>query len=291
MADLDAATEAVALARIREFLGYLPSCAGEPPPRRSPTDDTERRDPELLHVVPDSPRRAYDMRKVIRMVVDEGDMFELKPDFARSAITTLARMDGRSVGIVANQPMVAAGTIDSAASFKISRFVSFCDAFDLPLVFLVDVPGFMPGRAEELKGIIRHSAKLIYDLAVATVPKVTVILRKAYGLGYYAMGGRGMAPDLIVAWPSAEISAMGPEGGVHVVHRKKIEAAEDSEGLRRQLVEEFRRDIGPRLAAEEHFIDDIIDPRDTRPLIIRTLEMARPKRPPRLPKKHGIVPI
>ncbi len=291
MADLDAPTEAEALARIREYLGYLPSRAGEPPPRRPTSDDPERRDPGLLHVIPDSPRRAYDMRRVIRMIVDDGAMLELKPEFARSAITALARMNGQSVGIIANQPMVAAGTIDSAASFKISRFLSCCDAFDVPLIFLVDVPGFMPGRAEELRGIIRHSAKLIYDLAVATVPKVTVILRKAYGLGYYAMGGRGMAPDLIVAWPSAEISAMGPEGGVQVVHRKKIDAAEDPAGLRQQLVEEFRQRIGPRLAAEEHFIDDIIDPRDTRPLIIRTLEMARTRRPPPWPKKHGIVPI
>ncbi len=292
MADLEAESEEQALHKIREFLSYFPSNCTEVPPHRSPSDDDpDRRDAGLLHVVPESPRRSYDMRKVIRMIVDHGETMELKPDFARNVITALARMHGRAVGIVANQPMVLAGTLDCDASFKVSRFISLCDAFGIPLIFLMDVPGFMPGQVEERKGIIRHSAKLIYDLAVATVPKITVVVRKAYGLGYYAMGGRGMAPDLIVAWPSAEISAMGPEGGVNVVHRRKIEASQDPEGLRRQLVEEFRKTIGPRLAAEEHFIDDIIDPRETRPLIIRTLEIARVKTPPRYPRKHGITPI
>jgi methylmalonyl-CoA decarboxylase subunit alpha len=290
MADLEAETETDALAKIRQFLGYMPTNSTEPPPRRTPTDDPDRRDDALLHLVPTNPRRAYDMRRVIRLLVDHGETMELKPEFARNLVTALARMNGRVVGVVANQPLVLAGVIDSDASVKAAHFVDLCDAFGIPLIFLMDVPGFMPGQAEEKKGIVRKSAKLIYDLARCTVPKITVVMRKAYGLGYYAMGGRGMGVDLIVAWPTAEISAMGPEGGVNILYRKEIEASTDREARRRQLIEEFRERITPRLAAEEAFIDDIIDPRDTRPLIIKTLEMVQRKAAPRYPKRHAITP-
>ena len=290
MADLEAANEKEALAKIQQFLGYFPSNSTQSAPYRTPTDDPDRREDALLHVVPVNPRRAYDMRRVIRLIVDDGDAMELKPEFARNVITALARMNGRVVGVVANQPLVLAGVIDADASVKTAHFVDLCDAFGIPLIFLMDVPGFMPGQAEEKKGIIRKSAKLIFDLARCTVPKITVVVRKAYGLGYYAMGGRGMAPDLIVAWPTAEISAMGPEGGVNILYRREIEASADPEARRRELIEEFRERVTPQLAAAETFIDDIIDPRDTRPLIIRTLETVQRKAPSRYPKRHAVTP-
>jgi methylmalonyl-CoA decarboxylase subunit alpha len=240
--------------------------------------------------VPDSPRRAYDMHRIIERLVDHGRFFELKPAWAKNLIVGLGRMGGHSVGIVANQPLNLGGVLDVDAADKAARFVMLCDAFNIPLVFLQDVPGFMVGTKVEREGIIRHGARMLYAVADATVPKVTVIVRKAYGAGYYVMCGRAYEPDLIVAWPTAEISVMGPEGAVNIVFRKQIAAAGAPEAERRRLVEEFRRVIGPYVAAGHAHIDDVIDPRETRPTIIRALEMARGKRVERPWKKHGVIP-
>jgi acetyl-CoA carboxylase carboxyltransferase component len=231
------------------------------------------------------------MHRVIDRIVDHGRLFELKPTWAKNLIVGLARMGGQSVGIVANQPLQLGGVLDVNAADKAARFVMLCDAFSIPLVFLQDVPGFMIGSKVEREGIIRHGAKMLYAVAEATVPKVTVIVRKAYGAGYYVMCGRAYEPDLIVAWPSAEISVMGPEGAVNIIFRKQIAAAGDPEAERRGLVDEFRRMVDPYVAASRAFIDDVIDPRQTRPLVIRALESARGKRVDRPWKKHGVMPV
>jgi acetyl-CoA carboxylase carboxyltransferase component len=223
--------------------------------------------------------------------VDDGAFFELKPAWARNLLVGLARFGGHPVGVVANQPLHLGGVLDVNAADKAARFVMVCDAFGIPLLFLQDVPGFMVGSKVEREGIIRHGAKMLYAVAEATVPKVTVVVRKAYGAGYYVMCGRAYEPDLIVAWPTAEISVMGPDGAVNIVFRKRIAAAADPDGERRALVEEFRRVIGPYVSAGHAHIDDVIDPRDTRPVVIRALEMARGKRVERPWKKHGVMPV
>jgi acetyl-CoA carboxylase carboxyltransferase component len=291
MAHMEAKDDHDCLKKIRTYLGYLPSNCNLKPPDIPHSYETDGKHDDLLHILPDDPMAFYDMKKILRLVVDNGEFFEIRGLYARNAITCLARINGKVAGIVANQPLTKAGILDCAASDKVAHFISVCDAFNIPLVFFMDVPGFVAGSEEEKRGIIRHSAKIIYELGICTVPIVTVIIRKAYGLGYWAMGGRGMRPDLIVAWPSAEISAMGPEGGVNIIYRKEIEKSDDPEGLRKKLVEEFREKIGPELAAEEYFIDDIIDPRDTRGIITKVLETAGPKRPYGPKKKHPIVPI
>src|SRR5437899_5951794 len=206
-------------------------------------------DEALLSIVPDSARRAYDMKKVISAVVDGGRFFEIKPGWARNLITCLARLGGRSVGILANQPMVLGGALDVDAADKAARFIMLCDAFHIPLVFLQDVPGFMVGSKVERQGIIRHGAKMLYAVSEATVPKVTVVIRKAYGAGYYVMCGKAYEPDLIVAWPSAEISVMGPEGAVNIIFRKQIEASEDPDATRAEMIEGIQKIIDPYIAA------------------------------------------
>jgi acetyl-CoA carboxylase carboxyltransferase component len=231
------------------------------------------------------------MHRVIERIVDGGRLFELKPAWARNLIVGLGRMGGHPVGIVANQPLHLGGVLDVDAADKAARFVMLCDAFGIPLLFLQDVPGFLVGSRVEREGIIRHGAKMLYAVAEATVPKVTVVVRKAYGAGYYVMCGRAYEPDLIVAWPTAEISVMGPEGAVNIVFRKRIAAAADPEAERRALIEEFRRMIGPYVSAAHAHVDDVIDPRDTRPVVIRALELARGKRVERPWKKHGVMPV
>jgi acetyl-CoA carboxylase carboxyltransferase component len=248
-------------------------------------------DEPLLTVVPDSARRAYDVKKVIAALVDHGRMFEIKPGWARNLVTTLARLGGRPVGMVANQPMVLGGALDVDAADKATRFIMLCDAFNIPLVFLQDVPGFLVGSKVERQGIIRHGAKMLYAVSEATVPKLTVVLRKAYGAGYFVMCGKAYDPDLIVAWPTAEISVMGPEGGTNIVFRKEIAAAPDPDAERARRVEDFRSLINPYIAAGGALIDDVIDPRETRPVLIRALEMSRTKRIERPWKKHGIMPV
>ena len=248
-------------------------------------------DDALLDVLPASNRQPYDMYDVIRRVVDDGEWLDLKAQFARSIITCLTRMGGRPVGIVASQPRQLGGILDNDAADKAARFVSLCDAFAIPLVFLVDVPGFMVGTRVEAAGIIRHGAKMLHAVAAATVPKITVVIRKAYGAGYYVMNGRAYEPDLIVAWPSAEISVMGAEGAVEIVFRKQVDEAADPAAKKAELVAAYRGLIDVYVAARNAMIDDVIDPRETRPVVIRALEMAAGKRVERPWRRHGVVPV
>jgi acetyl-CoA carboxylase carboxyltransferase component len=231
------------------------------------------------------------MYQVIGRIVDDGKYLDIKRQFAKTIITVLARMGGRPVGIVANQPKQLGGILDNDSADKAARFVNLCDAFGIPLVFLQDVPGFMVGTKVEAAGIIRHGAKMLHAIANATVPKVTVVLRKAYGAGYYVMNGRAYEPDLIVAWPSAEISVMGAEGAVEIVMRRQVEEAEDPAAMKAQLIEEYRKIIDVYRAASNFMIDDVIDPRETRPVVVKALEMAANKKVDRPWKKQGVVPV
>jgi acetyl-CoA carboxylase carboxyltransferase component len=289
--DLEVESDEDCIAAIRDYLSYFPQNCEEAPPRREVSDPVERMDEELLDILPDSPRKPYDMYDVIERIVDDGDWFDLKPRWARTIVTCLARMGGRPVGIVANQPKHLGGILENDSADKAARFVNLCDAYGIPLLFLMDVPGFMVGTKVEQAGIIRHGAKMLYAVSRATVPKITVVIRKAYGAGYYVMNGRAYEPDLIVAWPSAEISVMGPEGAVNIIFRKQIEAADDPDATRAEMIEGIRRTIDPYIAAGNALIDDIIDPRETRPTVIRALEMAETKRVQRPWKKHGVMPV
>ena len=291
VADLEVESDDACIRAIKDYLSYFPQNCEEPPPRREPSDPVERMDEELLDILPDSPRRPYDMYELIRSIVDDGEWFDLKPRWARTIITCLARMGGRPVGIVANQPKHLGGILENDSSDKAARFINLCDAYGIPLLFLMDVPGFMVGTKVEQAGIIRHGAKMLYAVSRATVPKVTVVIRKAYGAGYYVMCGRAYEPDLIVAWPSAEISVMGPEGAVNIIFRKQLEAAEDPDAARAEMIEGIRKTIDPYVAAGNALIDDIIDPRETRPTVIRALEMAETKRVSRPRKRHGVMPV
>jgi acetyl-CoA carboxylase carboxyltransferase component len=289
--DIEVASDEECIARIREYLGYFPSHCEEPPPRRETADPVDRADEELLDVLPETNRKPYDMYDVIRAIVDDGEWLDLKGQWARTIITCLARMGGRPVGIVANQPRQLGGILDNDSADKAARFVNLCNAFGIPLVFLMDVPGFMVGTKVEAAGIIRHGAKMLYAVANATVPKITVVIRKAYGAGYYVMNGRAYEPDLIVAWPSAEISVMGAEGAVEIVMRRQVEAAEDPVAKKAELIEAYRKIIDVYIAAGNDMIDDVIDPRETRSTIVRGLEMAQRKRVLRPWKRHGVVPV
>jgi acetyl-CoA carboxylase carboxyltransferase component len=289
--DLEVESDEECIRAIKDYLSYFPSNCEQAPPRREPSDPIDRRDEELLDILPESPRKPYDMYDVIGHIVDDGEWFDLKPRFARTIITCLARMGGRPVGIVANQPKHLAGILENDSADKAARFINLCDAYGIPLLFLQDVPGFMVGTKVERAGIIRHGAKMLYAVSRSTVPKVTVVVRKAYGAGYYVMCGRAYEPDLIVAWPSAEISVMGPEGAVNIIFRKQIEAADDPDATRAEMIEGIRRTIDPYIAAGNAMVDDIIDPRETRPVVCRALEMAESKRVERPWKKHGVMPV
>jgi acetyl-CoA carboxylase carboxyltransferase component len=291
VADLEVGSDEECIEAVRGYLSFFPQNCEEAPPLREPSDPVDRMDEELLDVLPDSPRKPYDMYDVIGRIVDDGDWFDLKPRWARTIITCLARLGGRPVGIVANQPKHLGGILENDSADKAARFVNLCDAYGIPLLFLMDVPGFMVGTKVEQAGIIRHGAKMLYAVSRATVPKVTVVIRKAYGAGYYVMNGRAYEPDLIVAWPSAEISVMGPEGAVNIIFRKQIEAADDPDATRAEMIEGIRRTIDPYIAAGNAMVDDIIDPRETRPTVIRALEMAATKRVQRPWKKHGVMPV
>jgi methylmalonyl-CoA decarboxylase subunit alpha len=289
--DLEVADDEECIVRIRQYLGFFPSHCEQAPPVRPVTDPVDRVDDALLDVLPASNRQPYDMYEVIRRIVDDGEWLDLKPQFARSVITCLARMGGRPVGIVASQPKRLGGILDNDSADKAARFVTLCDAFAIPLVFLVDVPGFMVGTKVEAGGIIRHGAKMLHAVAAATVPKVTVVLRKAYGAGYYVMNGRAYEPDLIVAWPTAEISVMGAEGAVEIVFRREVEEADDPVARKAELIAAYRELIDVYVAARNAMVDDVIDPRETRPTIIRALEMAADKRVQRPWKRHGVMPV
>jgi acetyl-CoA carboxylase carboxyltransferase component len=291
VADIEVADDEECIARIKEYLSYFPSHCEQEPPARSVGDPVERMDEELLDVLPETNRKPYDMYEVIRRVVDDGSFLDVKGQWAKTIITCLARMGGRPVGIVANQPRQLGGILDNDSADKAARFVNLCNAFGLPLVFLMDVPGFMVGTKVEAAGIIRHGAKMLYAVANATVPKITVVIRKAYGAGYYVMCGRAYEPDLIVAWPSAEISVMGAEGAVEIVMRRQVEEADDPAAKKRELIEAYRGIIDVYIAAANDMIDDVIDPRETRPTVIRALEMAAGKRVQRPWKRHGVVPV
>jgi acetyl-CoA carboxylase carboxyltransferase component len=280
------------LGLVRQLLTYVPQNNLEDPPYFPTADPEDRLDEELQALVPDSPNKPYDMKDVIRRVVDDGHFFEVQEFWAQNIIVGFARFGGFSVGVVANQPMVMAGALDIDASNKASRFVRFCDAFNIPLVTFTDVPGYMPGVNQEHGGIIRNGAKLIWAFAEATVPKVTVITRKAYGGAYIVMSSKHLRGDVNYAWPTAEIAVMGPEGAVNVVFRKEVAAADDPETKRGELVQQYREEFAnPYVAAARGYIDDVIEPAETRPRIIEALKMLQNKRDTNPPKKHGNIPL
>ncbi len=285
-------SEPECLAAVRELLGYLPQNNLEPV-ALGPTDDpAERRDDGLLGIVPDNPKKPYDMHDVLGAVIDDGRFLEVHQHHAPNLITGFARLGGHSVGIVANQPAVLAGVLDIAASMKGARFVRFCDAFNIPLVVFEDVPGFLPGVAQEHGGIIRHGAKLLYAFSEATVPKLTVITRKAYGGAYVVMSAKHIRGDLNLAWPTAEIAVMGPKGAVEILFRREIAEAPDPAAAAESKMAEYRESLAhPLIAAARGYVDDVIDPRDTRPLLVSALGMLSSKRDRNPPKKHGNIPL
>ncbi|UWG49863.1 Acetyl-CoA carboxylase, carboxyltransferase component [Halalkaliarchaeum sp. AArc-CO] len=292
VAHFAADSEEDALDDIARLLSYLPQNNVEDPPRVEPWDDPERTPEELSELVPNEPRKPYDMVAVIEAVVDEGSFFEVHENFAKNIVVGFARLDGYSVGVVANQPRVNAGTLDIEASQKGARFVRFCDAFNIPIVTFEDVPGFMPGTDQEHNGIIRHGAKLLYAFSEATVPLLTVITRKAYGGAYCVMSSKHIGGDVNYAWPTAEIAVMGPKGAVNILYSDELEAASDTEARREELIEEYREEFAnPYTAADRGFVDDVIEPPDTRKRLVDDLEMLLSKRESLPEKKHGNIPI
>jgi propionyl-CoA carboxylase beta chain len=280
------------LALVRELLSFLPSNNLDDPPRRATSDPADREDAALDRMVPDSPTQPYDILDVIHAVVDEGYFFEVHRHFARNIVVGFARLDGRPVGIVANQPAMLAGTLDIDASVKGARFVRFCDAFNIPLVTFEDVPGFLPGTVQEYGGIIRHGAKLLFAFAEATVPKVTVVTRKAYGGAYCVMASKHIRTDFNYAWPTAELAVMGPEGAVNILYKRELDAAKHPASVRAQKVAEFREKFAnPFVAAGRGFIDEVIHPRETRRKLITALRNLENKRDKNPPKKHGNIPL
>jgi acetyl-CoA carboxylase carboxyltransferase component len=289
--DLEVADDAECIAVVKRYLSYFPSNCEQPPPAREASDPENRMSERLLDIVPESSRQPYDMYELIGEIVDDGEILDIKPKFAKTIITCLARFGGRPAGIVANQPKQLGGILENDSADKAARFINLCDAFNIPLVFLQDVPGFMVGSKVEQAGIIRHGAKMLYAVSRATVPKITVVVRKAYGAGYYVMCGKAYEPDLLVAWPTAEISVMGPEGAVNIIGRSAIEASDDPDATREKMLAEIKRSIDPYIAARNDVIDDVIDPRETRPTIVRGLRMAANKRIQRPWRKHGVMPV
>jgi len=277
---------------IRELLSYMPQNNVDDPPRRPTSDDPDRQDPRLADIVPDASNKPYDVTDVIKAVVDDGKFLEVHEHFARNIVVGFASLDGTSVGVVANQPRFLAGVLDIQSSVKGARFVRFCDAFNIPLVTFEDVPGFLPGTAQEWGGIIASGAKLLFAYSEATVPKLTVVLRKAYGGAYDVMSSKHIRGDYNVAWPTAELAVMGAEGAVNVLYRRELSAAKNPEALRKQLIDEYNAKFAnPFVAAELGYLDDVIDPRETRPRLIRALNSLRNKRQKLPAKKHGNIPL
>jgi len=292
VAHFAAADEKACLAMIRELLGFIPSNNLEDPPFLANDDPLDRRDEALDRLIPANPNKPYDMKELITSVVDENYFFEVHREYAENIIVGFARLGGRSVGIVANQPSVLAGCLDINASIKGARFVRFCDCFNIPIVTFVDVPGFLPGTAQEYGGIIKHGAKLLYAFVEATVPKVTVITRKAYGGAYDVMSSKHLRSDISYAYPGAEVAVMGPDGAVSIIFNDQIRRAKNPDEERARLVDEYRRTFAnPWKVAELGYIDDIIMPEDTRPRLIQALEMLQNKRDKNPPKKHGNIPL
>ncbi len=285
-------SEPACLQAIRDLFRYIPSNNLDDPPRGRGTDPRDRRDEALLDIVPDNPNKPYDMHEVIRRIVDDGEFYEVQKEFASNIICGFAHLGGWSVGVIANQPAVLAGVLDIDASVKAARFIRFCDAFNIALVTLEDVPGFLPGVSQEHHGIIRHGAKLLFAYCEATVPKLTVITRKAYGGAYDVMSSKHIRGDLNLAWPTAEIAVMGPKGAVEILFRKEIAESPDPEAATEAKITEYRGKFAhPYIAAGRGYLDDIIDPRDTRPRLIDALETLRAKRDGNPPKKHGNIPL
>lgn len=277
---------------IKRLLSYLPQNNLEDPPRVDPQDDPDRRPDELNQLIPDSPQKPYDVARVIELVVDRGSFFEVGKTFAQNIVVGFARLNGRPVGVVANQPRVNAGTLTVDASLKGARFVRFCDAFNIPIVTLVDVPGYMPGTDQEHRGIIRHGAKLLYAYSEATVPLLTVIMRKAYGGAYCVMASKHIGGDVNYAWPTAEIAVMGPRGAVNILYDDEIADADNPEELRQALIDEYREEFAnPYIATDKGYLDDVIEPRDTRTRFIDDLEVLYRKREDRPDRKHGNIPL
>jgi acetyl-CoA carboxylase carboxyltransferase component len=285
-------SEVECLYRIRDLLGYMPSNNMEEPPFRESKDDPLRTEAALDSLVPESPNKPYDIKDAIGLIMDDGVFFEIQPNYAANIVIGFARLGGYSVGIVANQPMVLAGVLDINASEKAARFVRFCDAFNIPLIVFEDVPGFLPGLNQEHGGIIKSGAKLLYAFCEATVPKITVVTRKAYGGAYCVMNSKHIRSDLNLAWPTAEIAVMGPDGAVNIIFRRELEEAEDYDARKEALVAEYReRFANPYQAAQYGYIDDVIEPNQTRPRLINALHMLRNKRDSNPPKKHGSIPL
>jgi acetyl-CoA/propionyl-CoA carboxylase carboxyl transferase subunit len=292
VAQFTAADERSALDDVRRLLSYLPQNNVEDPPRVEPWDDPERRDEDLADIVPGEPRKPYDMVTVVERVADEGSFFEVGGSFARNLVVGFARLDGHGIGVVANQPRVNAGTLDIESSMKGARFVRFCDAFNIPILTFVDVPGFMPGTDQEHRGIIRHGAKLLYAFSEATVPLLTVITRKAYGGAYDVMASKHIGADVNYAWPTAEIAVMGPRGAVNVLYSDELDGADDPEQRRDELIEEYRDQFAnPYTAADRGYVDDVLEPADTRPRLVSDLAMLRSKRVTNPDRKHGNIPL
>jgi propionyl-CoA carboxylase beta chain len=281
-----------ALRMVRELLSFLPSNNVDDPPRLAPTDYADRVEVKLNSIVPEASNQPYDIREVIDLIVDDGYFFEVHRDYALNMVVGFARLDGRPVGIVANQPAYLAGVLDIDSSLKGARFVRFCDCFNIPIVTFEDVPGFLPGISQEHGGIIKHGAKLLYAYAEATVPKVTVITRKAYGGAYCVMGSKHIRTDINFAWPTAEIAVMGAEGAVDILYRSELAEAPDKVSARRARVTELEdKFASPYVAAERGFIDEVIEPSQTRPKLIRALALLENKRDSNPPKKHGNIPL
>ena len=292
VAHFTAADEEACLEDARYLLSFLPQNNLEEPPWAAPSDPVDREDASLDTLIPDAPNRPYDIKQVITRVVDDGDFLEVQPAFAQNIVCGFARLGGHSIGVVGNNPAALAGVLDIDASVKAARFVRTCDAFNVPLLTFVDVPGFLPGTAQEWGGIIRHGAKLLYAYAEATVPKLTVITRKAYGGAYDVMSSKHIRADFNVAWPTAEVAVMGPDGAVNIVFRHELADAPDPDARRAELIAEYKeRFANPYSAAERGYIDDVIEPRRTRPVLISALETALTKREPGPKRKHGNIPL
>jgi len=280
------------LYEVRRLLSFLPQNNTDDPPNQATKDQANRVDMDLRSLVPDDPNLPYNMKQVIARIVDLGDFLEVHEAYAQNIIVGLARMDGKVVGVVAQQPSYLAGVLDTEASVKAARFVRFCDAFNIPLVTLIDVPGFLPGSDQEHSGLIRHGAKLLYAYAEATVPKISVLIRKAYGGAYIVMSSKHLRGDVNLAWPSSEIAVMGPDGAVNIIYREVINQSQDKDETKKKLIQDYReRFSNPYIAASRGFIDDIIDPAETRPRIIAALDMLVNKRDALPPKKHGNMPL
>lgn len=277
---------------VKKLLSYIPQNNLEDVPLENTNDDPNRNDDELSNILPDSPNKPYDIKEIIKRVVDNGEFFELQPLFAKNIVICFARLDGKSVGIIANQPNEMAGVLDINAADKAARFIRFCDSFNIPLVTLVDTAGYLPGVGQEHNGVIRHGAKLLYAYSEATAPKITLIIRKSYGGAYIAMCSKHLGADMVYAWPSAEIAVMGPDGAANIIFKKDIDKAEDPKKVRAEKIEEYKKEFAnPYRAAVRGYVDDVIEPEYTRSYLINALHLLASKRETRMPRKHGNIPL